>query len=562
MPLKYLARIDLCSGKPDADWLPDLRSTQAPGADIESLLLSGNDLLTAGDFNYVKQNLHKNFCVFQEPAPVLGKKKVIALGKGSSYHSIVIRSNNKVYTWGANDKGQLGIGTYDNSNVPVAVDTTGVLAGKKIIDVAMSYKRSMALSSEGKVYMWGENSYGELGNNSTVNSPLPVAVDTTGALAGKKINHIAAGGAFSMALDANGRVYTWGKAIALGNGTPLTLRKTVPVAVDTTGVLKGKYIIAIAAEDNVGLALSDEGFVYTWGNNDHGQLGNDSTVKSSLWPVVVDTNGVLKGKTIVAIAAGISHALALASDGTVYAWGENEYGQLGNRTNTDSNVPVPVYMTGVLSGKKVVAIAAGGEFSLVLASDGKIYSWGKNNNGQLGNMNGDSNIPVAVDFSGVLNGKNIVDIAGGSYHCMALSCEGKVYSWGRNSEGQLGNNTVTGASSTSPVEVLWPQATAVNPLPASQTSLQLSQNFPNPFRQSTTIRYTLPARTGTQGPLPEVTLKIYDLTGREIATLAQGRKQPGNYAVPFNAGSLSPGIYFYKLRVGNRMLARKMVIEQ
>ncbi len=560
LPLKYVARIDYCSGNPDATWHPDLRSTLAWDADVESLFLSENHLFVSGGFNHVGEKLQSGFCVFREPEPVWeGEgKRVIALGKGSfSYHSIAICSDHKAYAWGKNGAGQLGNGTLKNSQVPVVVDTTGVLAGKKIVEVSMSLGRSMALSSDGKVFMWGDNEEGQLGNNSTTGSPVPVAVDTTGVLAGKKIVHIAAGGNFSMALDSEGKVYTWGYAIGLGNGTPLTHRKTVPVAVDTTGVLKGKQMVAIAAENQTGLALGSDGLVYTWGQNDHGQLGNASSDDNSIHPVLTDTSGVLKGKNIVAIAAGIDHALALAADGTLYAWGQNDHGQLGNHSNTDSNVPVAVDMTGALAGKKGVAIAAGGSYSLALATDGRIYAWGENNIGQLGTGTAEVNTPTAVNFSGVLSNKHIIDMAAGVSHSLVLSCRGKIYAWGGNSYGELGNPSA-GEWSDSPVEVQWTPATAVNSLAGAENALHLLQNYPNPFREETTIRFTLPEEQGAE----EVTLKVYDLTGRELATLVQGKKQPGSYAIPFRAAGLTPGIYFYKLRVGNRMLARKMVIEQ
>ncbi len=560
LSVKYLARFNLCSGLPDSSWVPDILSQAVWDAGISNLSVSGNNLLYTGKFIRIGKNLRSGLGLIQL-SPVPSKKlKVKSIGKGPfSNHAIVICSNGKPYTWGGNQKGQLGTGTYKKSNVPLAVDTNGVLKGKNLVEAAKSFNQSMVLSSDGKIYMWGENNIGQLGNNSTKDSPFPVAVDTTGVLSGKKIIAIAAGGDFSLALDSKGKIYTWGKAVGLGNGSTPGTYSTVPVCVDTNGALKGKKIVAIAAGKDMALALSADGLIYSWGRNDYGQLGNNSSAKYSTVPVMVDTSGALKGKKIIAIAAGFYHGMALTSYGKVYTWGNNQNGQLGNNSNTNSKVPVAVKM----SGKNVIAITAGGSFSLALATNGRIYSWGANNVGQLGNSGKESNIPVSVKYySGVLEGKHIVDIASGTDFSLALSCKGDVYSWGGNTDGQLGNNTIYGFYSKSPVKVLWPITTDVKPIEALQTGLQLSQNFPNPFRQYTTIHYTLPANIGVPGSIPDISLKVYDLTGREVATLVQGKKQPGSYSVPFHAAGLSPGIYFYKLRVGNRILTRKMVIEQ
>ena len=192
------------------------------------------------------------------------------------------------------------------------------------------------------------------------------------------------------------------------------------VAVDTSGVLSGKTIVAVAAGGRHSLALCSDGTMAAWGWNHRGQLGNNSTTDSSV-PVAVVTSGVLAGKTIIAVTAGDFHSLALCSDGTLAAWGWNGGGQLGNNSTTDSSVPVAVDRSGVLSGKMVVAVATGSSHSLALCSDGTTAAWGRNDTGQLGNNSTtDSNVPVAVDTSGVLAGKTVIAVTAGDYHSLAL----------------------------------------------------------------------------------------------------------------------------------------------
>ncbi len=163
-----------------------------------------------------------------------------------------------------------------------------------------------------------------------------------------------------------------------------------------TGALAGKTISQVAAGGYHSLALTTDGSLYAWGYNGFGQLGSGTTTNSSI-PVAVDTTGALAGKTISQVAAGYDYSLALTTDGSLYAWGTNGNGQLGNGTTTNSSVPVPVDTTGALAGKTITQIAVGIYYSFALTSDASLYSWGINWSGQLGNGTTDeSSVPVAV----------------------------------------------------------------------------------------------------------------------------------------------------------------------
>ena len=329
--------------------------------------------------------------------PMAGKT-ITAVSAGS-YYSLALAGDGTVYTWGRNNYGQLGNGTTDDSNIPVAVTTTGTpMAGKTITAISAGRFHSLALASDGTVYAWGFNEEGQLGNGTTDDSNIPVAVTTTGtSMAGKTITAISGGYSHSLALASNGTVYAWGYNDygQLGNGTTTVSNK--PVAVTTTGTpIADKTITAISAGYSHSLALASDGTVYAWGNNGNGRLGNGTTTHSNKPVAITDTP--MAGKTITAISAGSSHSLALASDGTVYAWGYNGYGQLGNGATDDSNIPVAITTAGMpMAGKTITAISAGSSHSLALASDGTVYAWGFNEEGQLGNgTNVDSNLPVAT----------------------------------------------------------------------------------------------------------------------------------------------------------------------
>ena len=171
---------------------------------------------------------------------------------------------------------------------------------------------------------------------------------------------------------------------------------------------------------------------YGWGYNTSGMLGDRSNTNRPS-AVATDVSGVFSGKTITAIvsSATAAHTLALTSDGKVYAWGANNKGQLGNNSTTSYPYPVAVDMTGALLGKTVVALAAGYEHSLALTSDGGIYAWGSNVAGELGTGSpSDSLVPVAVDTGGVLSGKTIQQIQAGWGTSAVLDSDGEVYTWG------------------------------------------------------------------------------------------------------------------------------------
>jgi hypothetical protein len=324
------------------------------------------------------------------------------------------------------------------------------------------------------------------------------------------------------------------------------------VAVDISGVLSGKTITAVTAGQFHSVALSSEGNIYAWGSNNHGQLGDNSTTGSKI-PVAVDMSGVLYSKTITAVTAGIIHTVALASDGSVYSWGSNtNYGQLGNNSTTNSWVPVAVDVNGVLSGKTITAIAGGGYHTVALASDGSIYTWGNNSSGQLGNNSTtNSSVPVAVDMSGVLLGKTIIAVAAGGYHSVALASDGSVYTWGYNDYGQLGNNSAT--NSSVPVQAVNGENSGiVFPEKGIPKEFVLDQNYPNPFNPITTINFQLSA-------VSNVELSIYDMNGKIVETLVRESKSAGYYKVIWDASNVSSGIYFYRLQAGNFVETKKMV---
>lgn len=346
-------------------------------------------------------------------------------------------------------------GDYSTSSIPMAVPATGTpLANHTVLALSAGNRFSLALFSDGTLASWGYNGDGELGNNTTTATSTPGVLATAGGpLVGKVVVAVSSGYYHSLVLCSDGSMASWGLNFngQLGNSA-FPNNATVPVPVVTSGTpLASKSVVAIAAGYGHNLVLCDDGTLAAWGLNSNGQLGNNTTdINRNYTPVLVTITGTpLAGKTVVSIAAGQYHNIALCSDGTVVTWGYNQFGQLGNSTPPYSSVPVAVNTSVVLAGKTVTAVAAGASHCLALCSDGTIAAWGNNAYGQLGNnMTTNSSVPVAVTTDGTpLAGKTIVRLMAGYYHSMVQCSDGTLVSWGDNGAGELGNSTVSSISS-------------------------------------------------------------------------------------------------------------------
>jgi prepilin-type N-terminal cleavage/methylation domain-containing protein len=354
-----------------------------------------------------------------------------------------IASNYQAYCWGYNSYGQLGNNSTTDSPVPVPVITSGVLSGKTIVSIAVGQYHTCVLASDDQVYCWGYNVNGQLGNNTFTQSPVPVAVNTSGVFSGKTIKAISSRGSDTCAIASDNQAYCWGSNGYGQLGNNSVSDSSVPVAVVNSGVLSGKTIASISTGQYHSCVIASDSQAYCWGYNAiNGALGNNSYVNSSV-PVAVTTSGVLSGKTISSISTGYNHSCVVASDNQIYCWGNGVDGELGNNTTTTSPVPVAVVNTGVLSGKSVLSTFSGDNQTCAIASDNQAYCWGYNSEGILGNNSStNSPIPVAVTTSGALSGNTILSGAGSTADTCVIASNFNAYCWGDNGHGQFGNNTM------------------------------------------------------------------------------------------------------------------------
>lgn len=383
---------------------------------------------------------------------------------GGQWHACGVDSSGKAYCWGYNAYGQVGNNSNNPQTVlpPTAVDTTGVLSGKtmKFIDAGDHY--NCAIASDDQAYCWGYNGFGRLGNNSVVNSWVPVAVDTTGALSGKTIKSMAVGAYHTCVIASDDKAYCWGLNSYGQFGTGNTTNSYVPIAVSTTGVLSGKTIKSISTGSDQTCVIASDNLAYCWGRNNttYGLLGDNSSTDRWL-PVAVNATGVLNGKTLKSIAAGGGFTCAIASDDQVYCWGVATYNRLGNNSTAQTLVPVAVYTSGVLSGKTIKSLAStsGNGNMCVIASDDQAYCWGDNSVAQLGNNTLVSNpAPVTVDTTGVLSGKTIGSISSGDDHTCVITTDKNAYCWGYNGYGKVGVGSTSTTKYLVPIDIQAPPA--------------------------------------------------------------------------------------------------------
>ncbi len=410
------------------------------------------------------------------PSAVPGLTDAVAVGVGA-YYSCALRSAGTVSCWGSNSDGQLGAGSesswstllvsvsgladavalavgpdractlsesgavscwgsfttraedgsLSSSNVPVSVAEL-----PPAVALGAGDDHACAVLETGAVACWGWNLRGQLGNGVTsLYNPIPSPVwELSGATA------LAAGPRHTCALDADGSIACWGAAHdgQLGNGTVSSPSSFVPVTV--LGVTGAR---ALAAGGDHTCALSAEGSVGCWGNNEFGQLGNGGAENSA---TLVPVSGLAQS---TALAAGVRHSCALREDGSVVCWGDGTAGQLGDGLGVSSSVPV-----GVQGLTDATGIVAGTMHSCALRETGTVSCWGSNVLGQLGDGSTTSSL-TPVPVSGLADA---TALAAGGFHTCAIRRDGSVTCWGSAEYGQLGGGSISASFSTTPVAVV------------------------------------------------------------------------------------------------------------
>ena len=343
------------------------------------------------------------------------------------YHTCALDEESDAYCWGNNTEGQLGTGvTSGKRDEPQAVR---MLFGTKFQQISVGRNHTAAIDLTGNIWVWGANFDGQLGDGTTQYSPFMKQVVFPEALTFTKVE---AGRRHTVALDQNGEVWTWGHNGSGQLGDSTTTDRLTPVKVQMP---EGVTFTDVYAGGGRTMALTASGEYWGWGFNGNGRLG-DGTTEDKLIPV----KGILPdGVTLTELSAGNTYTLALDNSGKLWAWGFNSDGQLGNGTTDHSSELVPVDLP---SNITVESASAGRRHNLAIATDGSVWAWGNNNFGAIGNgsFDADETAPVMVQ---VPSGEQFQMISAGLDYSMAISENDEIWGWGFNNDGQIGDSTRT-----------------------------------------------------------------------------------------------------------------------
>jgi alpha-tubulin suppressor-like RCC1 family protein len=501
---------------------------------------------------------------------------------GGGTYVLAIGNDNNLYAWGQNNYGQLGQGSSSATNIlaPTIISKpTGVTSWTAI---SAGNGHSIALGDDGNVYTWGYNSFGQIGNGTnsiTVFQLTLFKVPLPGSVTAKAIT---ATDNASFAIGSDNVIYTWGRNAngQLGNNT--TTDSYIPVAVNLPStpvtISSGTFFVVV---------LCSDGNLYAWGQNNNGQCGDGTLVQRLTPGAVIKPTGVVSWTSI---ACGASFLLGIANNGSLYGCGLNDASfELGVATGVSNN-PSPVNIV-FPSGVVPVSVAAAHNSGFIVDANNNVYGWGQNTLGQVGintivnqatptqvlGVGGTGFLVLPVELTSFTSsikssGVNLQWITATEINNSGFDVERAVDnvnfekigfvkgSGNSNSPNQysfIDKNNLSGNIKYRLKQIdnngtyRYSQVIEVNKL-NEPTSYKLG-NYPNPFNPSTIIRFELPENTF-------VNITVYNMLGKRVATLINQKMEKGIHEINFNPQGLATGIYVYQMNAGSKVITQKMTL--
>jgi alpha-tubulin suppressor-like RCC1 family protein len=330
-----------------------------------------------------------------------------------------------LFTWGQNSYAQLG----DNTTTIRSTPVTTFAGGTNWKQVSGGTNHTAAIKTDGTLWTWGNNPSGQLGDNTSANARITPVTTFSG---GTNWKQVASGGYTTAAIKTDGTLWTWGRNSYGQLGDNTTTQRNTPVTTFAGGTNWKQVSCAV----NHTAAIKTDGTLCTWGRNSYGQLGDNTTTQRNT-PVTTFAGGTNWKQ----VAGGGECTSAIKTDGTLWTWGRNYGGQLGDRTITTRTTPITTFA----GGTDWKQVALGYTHTAAVKNDGTLWVWGNNSNGRLGiNVaSGERQTPVTT-FAG---GTNWKQVAGGGYHTSAVKTDGTLWGWGRQNNfnvihfSALGDNT-------------------------------------------------------------------------------------------------------------------------
>jgi alpha-tubulin suppressor-like RCC1 family protein len=314
-----------------------------------------------------------------------------------SRHTAAIKTDGTLWTWGSNYAGQLGINNTIDRSTPV----TTFAGGTDWKQVFAKFSLIAAIKTDGTLWVWGLNNYGQLGINNTINRSTPV---TTFA-GGTNWKQVASGGRHTAAVKTDGTLWVWGGNTSFG---ALGINNTIDRSTPVTTFAGGTNWKQVSCGELYTVAVKTDGTLWTWGEGSDGKLGNNTTAIICT-PITTFTGGTNWKQ----VSCSSYNTAAIKTDGTLWVWGLNDYGQLGINNTINRSTPVTTFA----GGTNWKQVASGSRHTAAIKTDGTLWTWGSNYAGALGiNNTTQRNTPVTT-FAG---GTNWKQVASGGYNIAAI----------------------------------------------------------------------------------------------------------------------------------------------
>ncbi|SDJ63800.1 Por secretion system C-terminal sorting domain-containing protein [Flavobacterium noncentrifugens] len=429
---------------------------------------------------------------------------------GGGYHAVALKSDGSLWAWGKNVSGQLGDGTFEDKTTPAQIGSN-----KNWLMISAGNEHTMAIKNDGTLWAWGENTYGQLGDSTYISSNLPKQIGTD-----TDWKYVSAGSIFTLALKEDGSLWSWGwnDHYELGTGNTESVTFPTHVGEDTDWQM-------VSASTLSATAIKTDHSIWSWGANVEGSLGAVILQFQEI-PAQIGANVFDYGTT----SSGGFTSMNIKTDGTIWGWGFNAYGTVGN--GSSSNVRVPVRIG---SDSDWVQAVTSTSITRGIKENGQLWVWGKNDIGQLGDGTTiNKNSPVLIEPD-----KSWKSVSGRREFTIAIDSNNALWAWGDNSYGQLGDGTRN--DKTTPVAISSNCQLMAQRFSGAKISLQL---YPNPVNDILFID------NSEKTPIDFYT--ITDMTGKKVT------EHDGSVSA-VNLQELPAGIYIFQAFSGSSSFQSKFV---
>lgn len=396
------------------------------------------DTMPAYDLTlYAKFSFNTHDAHFYVPT----RAQLVTIVSGDA-HAAALDSNGFVFTWGTHAEGRLGDGSQAARAMPGSImDHFSLEPDETIVDLSAGRLHTFALTDYGRLFAWGFNGLGRLGDGSTTSRETPTDITAHFDLDdGETIANIYAGAVHNVALTSHGRVFTWGynQEGQLGDGTR-TMRLSPVDITDAFRFRDGETVISVALGTAHTLLATNQGRVFAWGSNTDGQLGVP-TISERLTPYGISDHFVMPSSdSIKRVAASASHSFLLTDEGRLFAFGNNDVHQLALEDTNSRATPSRIDTRMQLDDEIIIDINVASTHGLVITNQGSVLSWGLNQHNQRGDDGASGFVPRRIEIDGFYE-ETFLDIYASRRHSFILTDEGDAFAFGLNTSHVLGFN--------------------------------------------------------------------------------------------------------------------------